>query len=424
MRLAFTASGRGVVALGVGLLVMGTVLSWLAAILVGWAVLATVLASAGAAVRRGSPSPRMELRHPLHAQEPGLLVLAGSDGQVRWKGATWRHLPTALPHTPAMPGLQRFPDLEMRRQDTLGWWRIEETRPGPEATVLPSRLDLVRAGRDARSVSAALKGGEGRGHLRDRSEPEGLRAWLEGSDARFIDWKASSRFEHVLEKEFVRLRELDAEVFLDATSSARRSDGPGRRSPTEVGLAATLLLVAWCRAQRCRVHVTAASDNSTSRTEVSSTGGLEMHRLLSSVPAPLPAAEGAPDDGAGAALFGEALRRLRGAPVQPGLVRAIAKVPARADESAIFLVSPLDLAPQAVRDVARAAEPFAHRILVQVSDLEGSASDVPALEAAYRRADRRRRNAAHLARQGWVTVEAPPGLRAPDLLEAMVGGGE
>lgn len=423
-RLTFTNAGRLVVAAGAALLAMGTVLSWLAAILVGWAVLAAVLASAGAALKRGPPNPRMELRHPLHAQEPCLLVLAGSDGQVRWAGAQWRHLPAALPHTPRNPGMQTFPDLELRRQDSLGWWQVEWRRPGPEATVLPSRLELVRTGREARSVTAALRGASGGGAMRDRSDPEGLRAWLDGSDGRFIDWKASSRFETILEKEFVRMRELDAEVLLDATAAARRPDGPGRRSPSEVGLAASLLMVAWCRAQRCRVNVTVAGDSASLRTEVTSTGGTEMHRILSNVPGPLPGTVETPDDAAAPTPFEAAIRQLRGNATKPGLVRAVAGLPTRPDESAIFLVSPLDVAPRVVGEIARAGRSFAHRILIQVEDLEGSATDADGLEWAYQRAMRRRRNAAQLARDGWITVEAPPGLRAPDLLEAVAGGAE
>jgi uncharacterized protein (DUF58 family) len=425
MRLAPTPRGRAVLAGALGCLVAGFALAWPAAVVAGWAALVAVVASAGRLARQGLRSPAVDVPQPVHAQEACVVRLQGQ-GEARWSAPAategdWTRLPASLPHTPAFPGVQPFPAFDLRAADRLGWWTATARMPGPEVAVLPARLELSRASREARTVAAALRGATGPGSKRDRSEAEGLRKWLEGGDIRFIDWKASSRFEDLLEKEFVRLRDADAEVVLDSTAAARRPDAPGRRSPAQVGLAATLLVVAWCRSHQGTAHVTVARDGAPARWQAKA-GGAALQRLLDAMPAGLEAAApAAPDDAGAPTPFDAILRRLRGTKVLPGLQRALRALP-KGSDSALFVVSPLELSPQSVADLDREAQGYAHRVLIQVGDLERSATDAATLEATYPRAARRRRNAQLLARRGWVTVEAPADLRAADILTTVVEG--
>ncbi len=112
--------------------------------------------------------------------------------------------------------------------------------PSLEARVLAVRRFELRARGEVESLLA----GEYRSTFRGTGlEPESVREYRAGDDARAIDWRVTARLGRAHVREFVEERDLAVMLVVDR--SASMSHGPGFRSETiALELAATLALVA------------------------------------------------------------------------------------------------------------------------------------------------------------------------------------
>ncbi|HET6397922.1 MAG TPA: DUF58 domain-containing protein [Candidatus Thermoplasmatota archaeon] len=404
MSLRATLAGTVALVAGAAALLAGVLTGRLALVLAGWSALLACAASAGRTLRSPPPEAQLLLPPLVRAGTPAVIDVSGPGGSFRVEGRRWQPLPGSFSWAWHDAGTRDLPRIAVRRTDASRLWRRVAHLPDRQVAVVPSAADVAGATAAARTLRANLRA-PGRGILRDPADPEGLREWQEGSPARNIDWKASSRHEQILEKEFTRLRELDFGVVLDATAAARRREGPQAPPPLEVGLDAALHIVSWARARRRRAVVAVCTDEP--EPLLLDMGGTqtedELRRLVESLPPALP--EGPAPAGAGdEAAFLHMLRRLRGAaPAGPlaAAVRGLAQRP----RMAVFLVSPLAGAPAQVHAVASAAR-RGYRAVVQVDALTGAAATADDLRRLYPMAVRRRRNADLLASSGWVVVDA------------------
>jgi uncharacterized protein (DUF58 family) len=94
-------------------------------------------------------------------------------------------------------------------------------------TTAPDRLLLRLEWRVIRRLDGRLQGGYRTAHRGSGMDFAGLRPYLDGDDARFIDWNVSARLDEIQVREFNEDRELTAWLVLDRSASMRIG-GPDR----------------------------------------------------------------------------------------------------------------------------------------------------------------------------------------------------
>ena len=94
-------------------------------------------------------------------------------------------------------------------------------------TTAPDRLLLRLEWRVIRRLDGRLQGGYRTAHRGSGMDFAGLRPYLDGDDARFIDWNVSARLDEIQVREFNEDRELTAWLVLDRSASMRVG-GPDR----------------------------------------------------------------------------------------------------------------------------------------------------------------------------------------------------
>ncbi len=94
-------------------------------------------------------------------------------------------------------------------------------------TSAPDRLLLRLEWRVIRRLDGRLQGGYRTAHRGSGMDFAGLRPYLDGDDARFIDWNVSARLDEIQVREFNEDRELTAWLVLDQSASMRVG-GPDR----------------------------------------------------------------------------------------------------------------------------------------------------------------------------------------------------
>src|ERR1700712_5791554 len=94
-------------------------------------------------------------------------------------------------------------------------------------TSAPDRLLLRREGRVIRRLDGRLQGGYRTAQRGSGMDFAGLRPYVDGDDARFIDWNVSARLDEIQVREFNEDRELTAWLVLDRSASMRVG-GPDR----------------------------------------------------------------------------------------------------------------------------------------------------------------------------------------------------
>lgn len=197
-----------------------------------------------------TPAPRLGRRwqarievHAVHGKAraariylPTPSLFSGRDVRLEWEHLDQPALVQA-DWTPTQLGHWVWPSLQLRVLGPLGlgWWRRKLPAPGEAQAVRldTGRVQSAEAGTARYGLEAAITAGPG-------AEPYGLRDYRAGDALRDIAWRASSRRDRWLTREYADEQQLQLMLVIDAGRAGRQQIGELMRLHHAVNAAARI----------------------------------------------------------------------------------------------------------------------------------------------------------------------------------------
>lgn len=122
-------------------------------------------------------------------------------------------------------GRHKFPPVQVTVQDALKLYSLSTTIPVDTSVLVHSDPREIQKAKRASTLQDDTLTIPSVSGLEEQVEFEGIRSYQPGDSLRHIDWKASSRLQHLVSKTFERKENVETVLFLDLSQSMRRSMG-------------------------------------------------------------------------------------------------------------------------------------------------------------------------------------------------------